>query len=354
MIGHVPMLDEAIEHRAERGDAVAQVDLAASLDAAGEHAKAIDWLARAARANHAPALRLLGIRLSTGHNAPGLPAEGAGLIRAAGALGDGEALSLLAVFAAVGYLQPQDWKGALDCLRAAADRAWASARDQLALLAAGPDGGSAGAVDLDRWRQTPPAHVLSASPRIASFAGLIPPAVCDALIGMSRDRLVRAQVLNPISGLPIIEKTRTNRLATLSLFESSLLSIIVQERLAAAAGVPSRSLEAASVLNYRVGEQSRPHFDFIDPKARSFASEMQQLGQRIATVLVYLNDDYDGGETAFPELGIAHRGRKGDALLFFSVRDTGEPDRRTVHAGRPPTEGEKWVVSQFIRSRVRP
>jgi hypothetical protein len=328
-------------------DAEALLEQAARLDAVGNHAQAIDMLARAAKANHAPALRLLGIRLSTGQNAPGLPVEGAGLIRAAAGRGDGPALSLLAVFAAVGYLQPQDWAQAFAHLRAAADTGWQPARDQWALI-------EGGAADISVWRRLPESDLISASPRIVRFEELVSAAICDALIGMARDRLVRARVFDPITGQPIVEKTRTNRLASLPLFESSLLSILVQERLAAAASVSSRQLEAAAILNYRPGEQSRPHFDFIDPKARGFAAEMQQIGQRVATVLVYLNDDYTGGETAFPELGIDHRGKKGDALLFVSVDGEGQPDRRTVHAGRPPLNGEKWVLSQFIRSKPRP
>jgi prolyl 4-hydroxylase len=71
----------------------------------------------------------------------------------------------------------------------------------------------------------------------------------------------------------------------------------------------------------------------------------------VLTFLVYLNDDYDGGETDFPGLGIAHKGRRGQGLLFVNALDDSEPDLRTVHAGCAPTKGEKWIVSQFIRNR---
>jgi hypothetical protein len=64
-----------------------------------------------------------------------------------------------------------------------------------------------------------------------------------------------------------------------------------------------------------------------------------------------LNDDYAGGKTEMPELGISNKGRKGEGLFFVNAHPNVDPDRRTVHAGRPPTQGEKWVVSQFMRSR---
>ena len=63
-------------------------------------------------------------------------------------------------------------------------------------------------------------------------------------------------------------------------------------------------------------------------------------------------DDYEGGETAFPKLGIRHKGKRREGLLFVNALPSGPPDLRMVHAGTPPTSGEKWIVSQFIRNRA--
>jgi hypothetical protein len=79
---------------------------------------------------------------------------------------------------------------------------------------------------------------------------------------------------------------------------------------------------------------------------------LRDYGQRAFTVLVYLNDDLEGGETEFLRLGLRHRGRKGDALVFRNVDAQGQPDRRTLHAGRPPTHGEKWLLSTWIRDKA--
>jgi prolyl 4-hydroxylase len=67
--------------------------------------------------------------------------------------------------------------------------------------------------------------------------------------------------------------------------------------------------------------------------------------------LLYLNADYDGGETAFPRLGFSHRGGVGDGLYFVNALPDMQPDLRTMHAGCPTTRGEKWIITQFIRSR---
>jgi hypothetical protein len=79
------------------------------------------------------------------------------------------------------------------------------------------------------------------------------------------------------------------------------------------------------------------------------ASERE--GQRIVSFFVYLNDEYEGGETDFPDLGIRHRGSKGEALYFSNVAESGAPDPRTVHAGSRVTIGDKWLLTQWIRNK---
>ena len=64
-----------------------------------------------------------------------------------------------------------------------------------------------------------------------------------------------------------------------------------------------------------------------------------------------MNEGYEGGATQFPRLNWQYRGGRGDALLFSNVDTTAAPDYDTVHAGMPPTSGEKWVLSQWIRNR---
>jgi prolyl 4-hydroxylase len=71
-------------------------------------------------------------------------------------------------------------------------------------------------------------------------------------------------------------------------------------------------------------------------------------------VLVYLNEDYEGGATAFPALGRGFKGGKGDALVFWNLTPEGAPDYRTRHIGTAPTRGEKWLFSQWIRIPVAP
>jgi hypothetical protein len=110
--------------------------------------------------------------------------------------------------------------------------------------------------------------------------------------------------------------------------------------------------EIPMVLHYDVGQEITPHFDFIDAQAADYAQQIQVLGQRMITFLMYLNDAYEGGETTFPRLGILHRGAPGDGLYFINAHPDLTPDRRMLHTGSPPTAGEKWIVTQFIVSKA--
>ena len=335
----------SLEAEAQSGDPKAQVQLAVRLEAEGRDFDALQWLSRAAKVGEAEALGRLGVKLLLARGAPHRPRDGLGLISDAVAAGDGRSAAFLAVLAGLGLYLPQSWSAALGHLARAAGMGWAPAQRELAILS----GGSV--VDLKRWTSAPQVRVISQAPRLVELKAVASPDACAFIMDQAQDRLVRAEVHDPETGLAIMGQTRTNQVANFGVTETSLLNLMIQARIGAAAGVPIAHMEAFAVLNYAAGEEASEHHDYLDPAVPAYAEELTRIGQRTATALVYLNDDYEGGETAFPELGIGHRGRTGDALLFFNTGPEGRPDPRTLHAGRPPSSGQKWVLSQFIRSR---
>ncbi len=280
----------------------------------------------------------------------------------------GEAAAIVSVLAAAGAGTPQSWPNALDYLARAAKLGWPPAQAQLLILAAdraladqvrsgqAPDDAwrrLRHSVDIEAWLATPPSRALSESPSVQVFEGFVPEAFCDALVDMSRGGLDRARVYDPWTGMAVSDAARTNSTLDVSIAESNLLQVILRARIAAAIGVSLVSLEPPSILHYAVGQAFAPHFDFLEPDERGLAADLAGKGQRTATVLVYLNDGYDGGETAFPKLGLRFKGGKGEALWFANLDPAGAPDRRTLHAGLAPTSGEKWLFSQWIRGGPR-
>ena len=321
---------------------------------------------QAAQAGDAAAMAELGSRLLGGESGRSQQQRGAELIADAARLGNGEAAALLAMMAGAGVFRRQNWDHALDHLQQAAELGWKQAQAQLTLLSADRELAARASttapadstlwtqlrrsVDIAAWIAAPPKQSLCDAPRIRKIEHFIPAGVCNWMIMRARSKLQRARVYAADGGARI-DDARTNSETDFNIVEVDLVLLLLRARIASVTGLPTAVMELTKVLHYEVGQQFAPHYDFIDPAAPAAAEEFAVRGQRIATLLVYLNDDYQSGETDFAKLDLRYKGRKGDALLFANVDTTQQPDPRTLHAGLPPTQGEKWLLSQWIRDR---
>jgi hypothetical protein len=335
-------------------------------DQAGRHGEAVDWLVAGVRKNDVEAITRLGKRLLIGDHAPYLPREAVRFLTDARDRGGGEAAAILAVCAATGAdgaqpNMPLAWRN----LVLSAERGWKPAQDQLRVL---------GGVDPATWWSSPsPNRTCTTTPglRLMPYHGSNPPAAADVhtnplirshlrfiepqmaqwVIEKARSRLTRAMVYDAASRETTTHATRTNTSTSFDLLETDLVCVLLQWRMAACLGLPFRHFEALTVLHYDVGEEVSEHFDFVDPKVPNYEQHLRARGQRVVTFLVYLNDDYDGGATEFPRLGVSHKGQAGEGFFFVNAFADGRPDVRTLHAGRAPTRGEKWIVSQFVKNQ---
>lgn len=332
------------------------LELAAQHDAAGHHEEAINALAVAAHAGDVAAMTELSKRLVVGDRAPYMPAQGAALLTDAARAGGVDAQVRLACLTALGAHVPQSWGAALSLLVVAAERGSQSAGDQLRLLARRTDGGDwsdmARAIDITSWLTPPPGVTLHDDPLVRQFPDFLPPEACRWLIDAARGRLRPALIYSGTGAHDSRDEMRTNSVAVWNLGCMDLVNVVLQYRIAAACGVPITNLEAPTALRYEVGEQITNHYDFLNPRSPNYRTEITTRGERVVTFLTYLNDDYAGGETDFPRIGVRHKGKRGSALLFCNAHPTAGADDRSLHAGRPPTSGEKWLVSQFVRSKA--
>lgn len=297
-----------------------------------------------ARAGDPRAQHELGARLLVGRDAPFAPEEGTQLIEAAAAQDETDALQLAAVLAALGVGRAQDWRAAFDLVRRAADMGDARALGQLAVAGERFDGNYLSRLE---------ARVDFEAPRVVTFERFLTPAACDWIIERARPSLAAARIKNADKGGANIDSMRTNTGMGFSLIDTDLVIQLAHARIAAAIGVPVSHQEPTNILHYEPGQEYKPHFDFIDPGVAHFARELGSFGQRTVTFLIYLNDDYEGGATAFPRLDWSFKGRTGDALAFWNVTD-GRPDPRTLHAGTSTTGGVKWLFSKWVRDRPLP
>ncbi len=328
---------------------------ATAAQAAGRYDEAVQLLWQASRLGDVDCMSLLGAQLISGRGArPDLQA-GAQLVFAAAERGGAYACALAAILVAV----RRDWPRALDYLQRSAELGHAPAQAQLRLLARA--GGEAKPhpqawsrlrrrIDVAAWAAPPPPRPLLADPSIEVVEGFLAADVCDWLAARAGGRLEPAVVLDS-NMRPVSSRTRSNSSASFALVDMDLVMMLVWERVAAGWGLTLSAMEGPQVLHYAVGEAFAPHEDFLYPEIPAQAADIVRRGQRARTLLVYLNDGFEGGETDFPKLGVRFKGRKGDALTFVNVLADGSPDWRTRHAGLAPTSGEKWLLSQWIRAR---
>ena len=262
-------------------------------------------------------------------------AEARAYFERAASLGDERSAAIVRAFVASGVGGPADWKRAIRLLQDAAIKDPA-ARAQLNLIAKmslRPDGDPAGEFPLE---------ALSDSPNIRLFPGFFSADECEFLIESARPALRPSVVIDPYSGREIPNPIRTSHGVGFPFVDENPAIHALNRRIAAASNTDVRAGEPIQVLSYAPGQQYREHSDALPNVAPG--------QQRVLTFLVYLDEGYEGGETAFPALGIEVRGRRGDGLLFRNAASDGTPDQRAIHAGRPVTSGVKHVASRWIRA----
>ncbi|HEY1709326.1 MAG TPA: 2OG-Fe(II) oxygenase [Rhizomicrobium sp.] len=290
---------------------------------------------------------------------PPMPGVAVGILKDAAERGDAESSHLCAVIAAQDAQLPDKWTVALDYLQRAAEQGSEASRLQLKLLAHAGDAPLSQRntwrrlrqrIDVTRWLQPLAGRVVFETPRIVCVDNFAPVEICDWLSGVGQPRLQTAEVYDPITGERLYNAAiRNHSTVSFDVTQYDAIMLVMRARAAALAGVPVDDLEPAMLLNYRPGQHLMPHFDYLDPVR--LKEHIAQHGQRVGTFLLYLSDDFKGGETDFPELGWRYKGRKGNALLFWSADANGALQRSTIHAGLPLSSGEKWVFSQWIRRK---
>ncbi|SCU91732.1 Prolyl 4-hydroxylase alpha subunit [Cupriavidus necator] len=189
-----------------------------------------------------------------------------------------------------------------------------------------------------------------ASPQVQLFQQLLTDDECDALVALSRGRLARSPVVNPDTGDENLIDARTSMGAMFQVAEHALIARI-EARIAAVTGVPAEHGEGLQILNYKPGGEYQPHFDYFNPQRPGEARQLSVGGQRIATLVIYLNTPEAGGATAFPRVGLEVAPVKGNAVYFSYLLPDGTLDERTLHAGLPVASGEKWIATKWLRER---
>ncbi len=189
-----------------------------------------------------------------------------------------------------------------------------------------------------------------ARPVVALFDNFLSHEECDALVELARAKLKRSAIVDPLTGEHKVIDHRSSYGTFFHLNETDFIARL-DRRIAAVMHWPIENGEGIQILHYPVGGEYTAHFDYFPPEEAGSAVHLARGGQRVSTLVMYLNDVQDGGETSFPSIHLSITPKKGAAAYFEYGNSLGQIDPLSLHAGCPVLAGEKWIATKWMRER---
>lgn len=197
---------------------------------------------------------------------------------------------------------------------------------------------------------------------------------CDYIINDAKDKLSESTVMSIDKNGKYIDVKDTVRTSNHTFLKNNLHKNIIEkaEKLInkySQVNVSYKQFEQIQVVRYKPTQEYKEHFDICHPfqayedQLKTCKEEFKKFNSvRYATIIFYLNDGFNGGETYFPDINKKIIPKKGKALIFFNctynkdTHKTGLCDiiDNSKHAGLPVVEGktdEKWIANIWIRTK---
>ncbi|PID01072.1 2OG-Fe(II) oxygenase [Sporosarcina sp. P2] len=179
-------------------------------------------------------------------------------------------------------------------------------------------------------------------PLVVVLGNMLSDEECDELIRLSTDKMKRSKIGTAHAESEI----RTSSSMFLEERDNPIV-MKIEKRIEAVMNIPIEHGERLQILHYLPGQQYKAHHDF-------FSAASNVTNNRISTLVMYLNDVEQGGETFFPHLKLSVTPQKGMAVYFEYFYNDPLLNDLTLHGGAPIESGEKFVATQWMRKqRVR-
>ena len=304
---------------------------AIALSNAGRNAEAVQLIRQVASTGDPEALGVLAEATWRGGLVEQDPRRARTLFEQAAARGLGKAALIVTNLLASGVAGRLDWSEAMQRLRAEAE-VHPARRAALQLIEA---------MEMDAEGKplaTPAGQRLSTNPEVTQFKRMFTAAECSYLMEATQNQFEPSMVYDSDRRL-VRDEIRTSDGATIHWLIEDPAIVALNRRIAAVSNSAYENGEALALLRYSPGQEYRPHFDFVNGATN----------RRIQTALIYLSDDYDGGETRFVRTGLTVKGGTGDLVLFRNEGADGGPNPLSEHAGLPVTKGQKYLATRWIR-----
>ena len=177
-------------------------------------------------------------------------------------------------------------------------------------------------------------------PLIVILGNVLSNEECDELIRLSKDKMKRSK----IGTTREINELRTSSSTFLEERENEIITR-VEKRVSTIMNIPIEHGEGLQILQYTPGQEYKAHKDFFSTTSHGTNNN------RISTLVMYLNDVEQGGETYFPKLNFSVTPKKGMAVYFEYFYTDQHLNDLTLHGGAPVITGEKWVATQWMRKQ---
>ena len=202
-------------------------------------------------------------------------------------------------------------------------------------------------------------NTLCNDPYIYTIDNFLSEKECKFIIKVSKDNLKLAGVSkmdNEINLEPGKYKGRTNSSYWMA-HDAYPETLKIAKKIAKHIGCNYKHFESFQVIHYDENEEYKYHYDAYDMnETEKYKKFTKERGNRLRTVLVYLNDVEEGGGTGFDNLSeyngtVIVEPKMGKMVVFNNVNDDGSLNRKSRHAGLPVIKGEKWAFNLWLRER---
>ncbi|RUO41585.1 2OG-Fe(II) oxygenase [Pseudidiomarina aestuarii] len=192
-------------------------------------------------------------------------------------------------------------------------------------------------------------YTLCEDPRVQVVENFFNESEAKHIIQLAENGMERARVSDDKEGS--ISDARTNSLCWVK-HDKSIITSNLADRVAKFIQMPVSHAESFQVIRYGPTQEYRAHFDAYDLSTERGQRCTARGGQRLVTVLGYLNDVEAGGSTAFPHLNINVVPKTGRLLIFDNVyKGTTDIHKQSLHAGTPVVKGIKWAFNLWFHIR---
>ena len=173
----------------------------------------------------------------------------------------------------------------------------------------------------------------------------ITPEDCKNLIKLIDKDLNESTV--GLGGEAIVDKSRKSQTAYLCDCTKSVMKL--KNKIAKELGIDTLQMEGLQGQCYEAGGYFTEHFDAFDSvNIKKFGLHS---GNRIKTLMIYLNQDCEGGMTTFPVVERAFMPLTGCALTWDNIKEDGRIQPASKHIGERVAVGKKYIVTAWIREK---